>query len=45
MKEMKRIYMRIRKYDDEKRIENDQKVSSEKKNFMNLIQMRRNSIH
>ncbi len=42
---MKRIHMKIKEYDDEKRIENDQEVSSKKKNFTILIQMRRNSIH
>ncbi len=45
MKRMKRIHIRIKKYDDEKRIENNQEVSSKEKNFTILNRMRRNSIH
>ncbi len=45
MKRMRRAHMRIKEYDDEKRIENDQKVSSKEKNLTILIRMRRNSIH
>jgi hypothetical protein len=45
MKKMRRIYMKIKKYVNEKRIENDQEISSKKKNFTILIQMRRNFIH
>jgi hypothetical protein len=44
MKRMKRTHMKIKEYDDEKRIENDQEVSSKKKNFTILNRMRRNSI-
>ncbi len=33
MKRMKQIHIKIKKYDNERRIENDQKVSSKKKNF------------
>jgi hypothetical protein len=33
MKKMRRIHIKIEKYDDEKRIENDQEISSKKKTF------------
>jgi hypothetical protein len=34
---MRRIHMKIKKYDDEKRIENDQKISLKEKNLTILI--------
>jgi hypothetical protein len=45
MKKMKRTYIKIKEYDDEKRIENDQKISSKKKNITILNRMRQNFIH
>jgi hypothetical protein len=42
---MKRIHMKTKEYDDEKRIENNQEISLKKKNFTILNQMRRNLIH
>jgi hypothetical protein len=45
MKKMRRIYIKIKEYDDEKRIENNQKISLKKKNLTILIRMRWNFIH
>jgi hypothetical protein len=39
MKRMKRIHIRIKEYDDKRRIENDQEVSSKEKNFTILNRM------